>query len=259
VRADRTRLKQVLLNLLSNAVKYNRAGGRVLVHIEDAGSHWRLVVEDTGPGLAPEQQARLFVPFERLDAAASAVEGTGIGLALSRRLVEMMQGRIGVVSEPGAGSRFWVELPRASDGTTAPPVSTAEPPADSPAADGQPPRELLYIEDNPVNLQLVQQIVALRPRWRLWSAATPTEGLALARTRRPALVLLDIHLPEMDGWAVLRVLREDPLTRDIPVVAVSAQAMPEDLARGLAAGFADYLTKPLELRRLLALLDDQPG
>ncbi len=254
VRADRTRLKQVLLNLLSNAVKYNRVGGSVSVRIEDHAECWRVCIDDTGPGLDADQQARLFVPFERLEAARTAVEGTGIGLALSRRLMELMHGRIGVNSEPGRGSSFWVELPKGQEGTPAPappaPTADAEP---TPVAG--PHYDVLYIEDNPINLMLVEHIVALRPQWRLLGAASPTQGLVLARTRRPRLILLDIHLPEMDGWAVMHVLSEDAATRDIPVVAVSAQAMPADLARGRAAGFADYLTKPLHIERFLAVLD----
>ncbi|MBP6900284.1 MAG: PAS domain S-box protein [Burkholderiaceae bacterium] len=259
VLADRTRLKQVLLNLLSNAVKYTPPGGSVLVRIEDRQDCWRLCVDDTGPGLDEQQQQRLFVPFERLGAATTAVEGTGIGLAISRRLVELMHGRIGVNSERGRGSSFWVDLPKAAD--LAPPEVLALPPAlpgDAGAVASAVRRELLYIEDNPVNLLLVQHVLALRPQWQLLAASTPSQGLELARTRRPRLVLLDIHLPEMDGWAVMRVLREDPATRHIPVVAVSAQAMPSDLERGRAAGFADYLTKPLDLKRMLALLDAQP-
>jgi PAS domain S-box-containing protein len=257
IRADRTRLKQVLLNLLSNAVKYNRDGGSVSVRIEDQGACWRVCVDDTGPGLDAEQQSRLFVPFERLEAARTAIEGTGIGLALSRRLVELMRGRIGVQSEPGRGSSFWVELPKADDRAPAPaPAAPAEPVSVN-AADAQ--HELLCIEDNPANQSLVEHIVALRPQWRLLSATTPTAGLALARTHKPRLILLDIHLPEMDGWAVMRVLREDPATRDIPVVAVSAHAMPADLARGHAAGFAQYLTKPLQLERVLAVMDAHAG
>ena len=257
VQADRTRRKQVLLNLLSNAVKYNRPAGRVHVGIDDDDSHWRLCIDDTGPGLDAAQRARLFVPFERLDADRSAVEGTGIGLALSRRLVELMHGEIGVDSEPGRGSRFWVRLPKADAPAAAPAAALAgPPPADEPATDaGGQPLQLLCIEDNPVNLQVVQHMVALRPRWRVQGAATPLQGLALARAQRPRLILLDIHLPEMDGWSVMKVLREDPATRDIPVVAVSAHAMPADLARGRAAGFAEYLTKPIDLRLLLAVLD----
>jgi PAS domain S-box-containing protein len=256
--ADRTRLKQVLLNLLSNAVKYNREGGQLAVRLEDDTTHWRLCVDDTGPGLDAEQRARLFVPFERLDADRSAIEGTGIGLALSRRLVELMHGTIGVDSEPGRGSCFWVRLPKAAEATARAARAAAPVPAAADAAiePGEPKLELLCIEDNPVNLAVVQHMVALRPRWRLLDAATPARGIELARQRQPRLILLDIHLPEMDGWSVMRVLREDPATRGIQVVAVSAHAMPADLARGRAAGFADYLTKPLDLRLLLQLLDD---
>jgi len=258
VRADRTRLKQVLLNLLSNAVKYNHEGGSVTVRIEDRGAHWRLCVDDSGPGLDAEQQAKLFVPFERLQAGSSTLEGTGIGLALSRRLVELMHGRIGVHSDPGQGSSFWVELPKAEDGEAVPALPVPATDDAAPAVEG-PQYELLCIEDNPVNLLLVEHIVALRPQWRLLSAVSPLHGLELARAHRPRLILLDIHLPEIDGWAVMQVLREDPATRDIPVVAVSAQAMAADLARGRAAGFADYLTKPLNLERMLALLDAHAG
>jgi PAS domain S-box-containing protein len=258
VRADRTRLKQVLLNLLSNAVKYNHDGSSVTVRFEDRGDCWRVCVDDTGPGLDAEQQAKLFVPFERLQAVNSPVEGTGIGLALSRRLVELMHGRIGVDSEPGQGSSFWVELPKAEDGVPAPLPPAAATDAAAPAAEG-PQLELLCIEDNPVNLTLVEHIVALRPQWRLLSAVSPIDGLALARSHRPRLILLDIHLPEMDGWALMQVLREDPATREIPVVVVSAQAMASDLERGRAAGVADYLTKPLNLQRMLALLDEHAG
>ncbi|GMV75727.1 MAG: hypothetical protein AMXMBFR78_26770 [Rubrivivax sp.] len=255
--ADRTRLKQVLLNLLSNAVKYNREGGRIALHVLDEDTHWRLCVDDTGAGLSAEQRARLFVPFERLDADRSAIEGTGIGLALSRRLVELMHGEIGVESEPGAGSRFWVRLPKAEpasrphDGDGAAGVDDVGPPPTE-------PREalaVLCIEDNPVNLQVVQHMVALRPRWKLLGATTPSRGLELARSWRPRLILLDINLPEMDGWSVMQALRENPATREIPVVAVSAHTLPADLARGRAAGFVDYLTKPVALPLLLAILD----
>jgi len=253
VRADRTRLKQVLLNLLGNAVKYNRDGGRITVRVEDHGASWRLCVDDTGNGLDAVQRAQLFVPFERLDAERSGVEGTGIGLALSRRLVELMHGRIGVESEPGQGSTFWVELPKAE--AVPPPFEAASPPPSVPAPATGATLDVLCIEDNPVNMLLVEHIVSLRPQWRLVPAATPSAGLLRARSHRPQLILLDINLPEMDGWSVMKVLREDPATRDVPVVAVSAHAMPSDLARGRAAGFADYLTKPLDLARMLELLD----
>ena len=255
VRADRTRLKQVLLNLLGNAVKYNREGGWVKVRVEDEGAHWRVHVDDGGPGLDAAQQARLFVPFERLGAAATTVEGTGIGLALSRRLVESMHGTIGVHSQVGVGSSFWVQLPKATAAAAAAAPLSSAVADDAGAATAGRAVELLCIEDNPSNLRLIEGIVALRPRWRLLSAETPTRGLALARTLRPRLILLDINLPEMDGWAVMQALREDPATRDIPVYAMSANAMRGDLERGKGAGFADYLTKPLDLPRVLAVLD----
>ncbi|WP_157548589.1 ATP-binding protein [Piscinibacter sakaiensis] len=257
VRADRTRLKQVLINLLGNAIKYNRRGGSVAVRIEDRGEAWRVRVDDSGPGLDAAQCARLFVPFERLGVADGAVEGTGIGLALSRRLVELMHGTIGVFSEPGQGSSFWVDLPKAEDAV---PPALPEPAPPAPAAlaagaDDGTTLGLLCIEDNPANLMLVQHVAALRPRWRVQGAALPSAGLELARRQRPRLVLLDLHLPEMDGWSVLRVLREDPALRSLPVVAISAHAMPADIERGKAAGFDDYLTKPIDVTRLLALLD----
>ena len=259
VRADRTRLKQVLLNLLGNAVKYNREGGRVQLTLQADGEAWRIAIADQGPGLDAAQQARLFRPFERLDAAAAGIEGTGIGLAISQRLVELMHGTIGVTSAPGQGSVFWFRLPRAKP--AAPAAANGD---DDEAAPGSAPamgsdRCVLYIEDNPSNLRLVEDIVAMRPRWRLCAAETPAAGLTLARTLRPDLVLLDIHLPEMDGFAVLRALREDAQLRGTPVVAVSANAMPADIARGEAAGFDDYLTKPLVVARLLALLDRHAG
>jgi CheY-like chemotaxis protein/anti-sigma regulatory factor (Ser/Thr protein kinase) len=257
VRVDRTRLKQVLLNLLGNAVKYNRQGGRVRISLHEEGNFWRIDIADQGPGLDAAQQARLFRPFERLDAASGGIEGTGIGLAISSRLVELMHGTIGVTSTPGAGSVFWVRLPRARD---EPASKTAADNGERPAIAATAPapaadRRVLCIEDNPSNLRLVENIVAMRPRWQLSTAETPGVGLTLARTLRPHLVLLDIHLPEMDGYAVLRVLRADPDLRRTAVIAISANAMPADIARGEAAGFDDYLTKPLDVARLLSLLD----
>jgi signal transduction histidine kinase/ActR/RegA family two-component response regulator len=234
VLADAMRLRQVLLNLLSNAIKYNRPGGRVALHAEADGGGVRLVVADDGPGIPAEQQPRLFRAFERLDAGRSAVEGAGIGLALSKWLVELMHGTIGVDSAPGRGSRFWVRLPRAEAPCTA--------------------RRVLYIEDNAVNQALMQGMLGHRPGIRLQMADEPAEGLAAATAEPPDLVLLDIQLPGMDGFEVLRRLRADPVTRQVPVAAVSANAMPADLARAREAGFDDYLTKPIDFDRLRALL-----
>ncbi len=255
VQADRTRLKQVLLNLLSNAVKYNRADGTVSVTCERLAGAIQIRIRDSGPGLSPAQQARLFKPFERLEADSTGIEGSGIGLALSKRLMEAMDGDIGVDSTPGAGSTFWLRLPAASGAANAVgPVVAATATAALPVS-GQPRFDVLCIEDNPANLRLIERILAYRPDIRLRAAASPSLGLELARAARPGLILLDINLPEMDGYAVMACLRENAATRDIPVIAVSANAMPQDLARGQAAGFVDYLTKPLEISRFLAAVD----
>ncbi len=260
VRADRTRLKQVLLNLLSNAVKYNGDGGQAGVDCAVHGAAVRIGVRDTGAGLTPEQQARLFVPFERLDADQTHVEGTGIGLALSKRLMELMGGSIGVHSSPGMGSTFWVELPLAQGADVRDPAGPTEFGAATLPAQLDAQRiEVLCIEDNPANLRLIEGIMAKRPGIHLLTAMDPSRGLELARQRRPALILLDINLPDMDGYAVLRCLRENAATRDIPVFAVSANAMLKDAERGKAAGFAEYLTKPINVARLLAALDHWLG
>ena len=239
--ADPKRLRQVLLNLLSNAIKYNRRGGEVGVSIEPADGQLEFRVSDSGPGLSAEQQSRLFKPFERLDAARSGADGTGIGLALSRHLVEAMGGRIGVVSQPGQGSTFWFRLPLAEAAPAA-----AAPAAAAPA---ERRRRALYIEDNPVNLMLMAAL--LERELDLATEADPLQGLAQAQAAPPDLILLDIQLPGIDGYEVLRRLRADERTRRIPVVAVSANAMPADLAAGKAAGFDAYLTKPVELNTLL--------
>jgi len=247
VLADRVRLKQVLLNLLSNAVKYNRDQGSVSVSCARGGDTVRIAVTDTGPGLNPKQQALLFNPFERLDAEKAAIEGTGIGLALSKRLMELMQGRIGVESTPGVGSTFWLELPAAS-------VEAA--PASLPARDDATtavtgPRTLLYIEDNPANTRLMERILGKMDGLRLMTADRPGIAIELAEAHGPDLILLDINLPEMDGYAVLARLRAGARTRSIPVIGISANAMPRDLERARSAGFADYLTKPLDIKQLL--------
>ncbi|MCG6970709.1 MAG: PAS domain S-box protein [Gammaproteobacteria bacterium] len=267
VLADSTRLKQVLLNLLSNAVKYNQEHGLVTVVCRntDDGEHIQIRITDTGPGLSTEQQGRLFKSFERLDADKSAVEGTGIGLALSRRLTELMHGDIGVESKPGEGSTFWIQLPvaktQASDGEPAIQLHTAAPLSVArditTQANAQHHQwEVLCIEDNAANQRLIERILACRQDIRLLSATTPKVGLDIAQNQLPALILLDINLPDMDGYAVMECLRTSDATRHIPVVAISANAMPKDLARGNLAGFHDYLTKPLDVKKLLQVVND---
>jgi CheY-like chemotaxis protein len=219
----------------------------------------RLSVKDTGAGLAPEQLARLFVPFDRLDADKVSVEGTGIGLALSKHLTHLMGGEIGVQSTPGTGSTFWIDLPLDQD----PAQTTAVHDEPGAAATALPaaPAELrrttvLCIEDNAANLALVEQILARRGGNQLFSAADAPHGLELARRHRPDVILLDISLPGMDGWAAMARLQADECTRAIPVVAISANAMPRDVDRGRAAGFAAYLTKPLNVAQFDRVLDE---
>jgi signal transduction histidine kinase/ActR/RegA family two-component response regulator len=255
VQADRTRLKQVLLNLLSNAVKYNREGGTVTLECIACGpDRLRLSVLDTGMGLRPEQVAALFQPFNRLGQENSAQEGTGIGLVFTRRLVELMKGRIGVTSTPGVGSTFWIELSAAAPLAQLPaPAQDAGHTAAMPGAAA--PRLILYIEDNPANLRLVQEIVGFRPDLSLLSAPDGHAGLALAHTHRPAVVLMDLNLPGMNGFEVLAQLRRDPETAHIPAIALTANAMPRDIERGLSAGFARYLTKPIDIEQLNEAID----
>ena len=257
VRADRTRLKQVMLNLLANAVKYNLQGGRVQLSCTECGDVVRVEVTDTGPGLTDAQCGRLFQAFERLGADAGSVEGSGVGLALSQRLMQAMGGRIGVDSTPGVGSAFWVELPRVEpSAAAASPVAgatvAAQAPSPPPPSDAGIEHTVLYIEDNPVNVLLMQAMLEPLHGVRLLVATHPLEGLELALAARPSLVLTDIQLPELDGYEVLRRLRAQASTRDVPVIAVSANALPDDVGRSLAAGFSDYLTKPLDMDALQA-------
>jgi signal transduction histidine kinase/CheY-like chemotaxis protein len=247
VTADRTRLKQVLLNLLSNAIKYNREGGAVVVDCtQSAPGLLRISVQDTGMGLKAEQVRMLFQPFNRLGQEAGVEEGTGIGLVVTKRLVELMGGTIGVSSSPGVGSMFWVELK-----TTEPvPLPVAGPAAQTLPGMPVPERDsitLLYVEDNPANLKLVQEIIRFRPELRLLSAPDGQLGLELARAHRPDLILLDINLPGMSGFDVLRQMRSDPRTAAIPAIALTANAMPRDVERGIAAGFSRYLIKPINI------------
>ncbi|MFA5941901.1 MAG: ATP-binding protein [Sinimarinibacterium sp.] len=254
--ADRTRVKQVLINLLSNAIKYNRTGGTVSMGCS-AGcpERIRISVTDTGPGLAPGQLAQLFQPFNRLGQESSGEEGTGIGLVMTKRLVELMGGEIGVESTVGTGSVFWVELMRADDVDLPAAADEATVGAATRAQGGPAQRTVLYVEDNPANLKLVEQLIARRANLRLLSARDATLGIELARSCQPELILMDINLPGISGIKALRILQEDPLTQRIPVVAISANAMPHDIHKGLEAGFFRYITKPIKVDAFMEVLD----
>jgi PAS domain S-box-containing protein len=254
VLADDRRLRQVLLNLVSNAVKYNREQGGVSLAVEELpAGRVRLLVRDTGPGLTPEQQQRLFNAFDRLGAEATGVEGTGLGLVVSKRLTEAMGGALGVVSTTGTGSTFFVELP-AAPGRTPPSAESAGPAAPAPAAAPRV-RAVLYVEDNLDNLALVEEVLAYRPQVRLLSAVRGGPGLDLARQHLPDLILLDVHLPDLKGDEVLRQLRADPQLCDTPVIVLSADATPDHVGRLRAAGAWEYLSKPIDVAHFLGLLD----
>lgn len=257
VHADYTRLRQVLLNLLSNAIKYNRAGGRVLVTSErhESPNHLCLCVTDTGYGIERDQITRLFQPFERLDAQQATTEGTGIGLTITRRLVELMNGTIDVESTPGKGSTFRVLLPIAQ-GAEVPdrPVPHAGVSGDMRRAAPGPRKRILYVEDNPSNIKLVQQCLSTQDDLELLVAQSARQGIEMALSHTPRLVLLDINMPVMDGYQVLSSLKEADALADTPIIAVTANGMPRDIERGLAAGFHDYLTKPLDIDKLIGII-----
>jgi CheY-like chemotaxis protein/anti-sigma regulatory factor (Ser/Thr protein kinase) len=256
VAADRTRLKQVLLNLLSNAIKYNREKGVVVVSCHRVGQgNVRIAIQDTGQGLAPEQVDKLFEPFNRLGQEYGEEEGSGIGLVLTRRLVDMMKGTIGVSSSLGVGTVFWIELASAQ----APMVQglvelkVEQPVRQHSAPRGQ--RTVLYVEDNPANLKLVQEIIGFRPELQLLTAADGLAGVEMARKTLPDVILMDLNLPVLSGAEALRLLRADPATAGIAVIALTASAMASDVQAGLDSGFFRYLTKPINIAELTAALD----
>jgi CheY-like chemotaxis protein len=256
VKADRTRLKQILINLLYNAVKYNKPGGAVAVEcIPSPPDSIRISVRDTGPGLTPEQIAQLFQPFNRLGKEGGAEEGTGIGLVVTKRLVELMGGAIGMESVVGVGSVFWVELKL----THAPHLDVREA-GDAALAGMQVPdgtriRTVLYVEDNPANLELVEQIIARRTDLRLLGAADAKLGIEFALAYQPEVILMDINLPGMSGVEAMKILRADLSTAHIPIIALSANALPHDIKKAMEAGFFNYLTKPIMVNQLLGALD----
>jgi PAS domain S-box-containing protein len=257
VDADRTRLKQVLINLLSNALKYNRPGGSVDVEITSpVPDRVRISVRDSGQGLTPEQVAQLFQSFNRLGQESTAEEGTGIGLVVSKRLVELMGGVIGVESTFGTGSVFWIELNATHD--TAPQLQVAASGAAVPAqllTDGLL-RTVLYVEDNPANMTLVEQLLGRFADVRLLGARDGNLGVEMARSSQPEVILMDINLPGLNGLDAMKILHADPLTAHIPIVALSANALPRDVKKGLDAGFFRYLTKPIKVNELIDTLGE---
>ena len=255
VRADQTRLRQVLFNLVANAIKYNRENGSVRIEVARAPEERiRVSIADTGRGIRADRHDRLFQPFQRLGAEEGAVEGTGIGLAISRRLIEAMGGTMGFKSEPGVGSTFWFELPAAADEVREDPARGAALHRLSYLSGIE--RSILYVEDNPANLDLIERIFATLPNVTLLAAQTARAGLELAATRRPDLIVLDITLPGMSGYDVLARLKAMPETKHIPVLALSALAMPDDISHGLAAGFSRYVTKPIDVNAFLAAVEE---
>ena len=256
VSADRTRLKQIIINLLSNAIKYNREKGSIVVDCKAvAPDRVRFSIKDTGDGLAPEKLEQLFQPFNRLGQEEGSVAGTGIGLVVTKRLAELMGGAIGVESTVGLGSVFWCELSAAE----APSLGSQDGPGGRPS---QPPapksarvRTLLYVEDNPANMELVEQLIELRPDIHLITAVNGTLGIELAKSALPTAILMDINLPGISGVRALKILRDNKATAHIPVVALSANAMPRDIARGLEAGFFRYLTKPIIVKDFMETLN----
>lgn len=254
IRADHTRTKQVILNLLSNAVKYNTENGKITIRCEvTADNMARLSISDTGRGLTDEQKGELFTAFNRLGQESSGIEGTGIGLVITQHIVELMGGHINAESEIGKGSTFWIELPVGSDNNILEEESLSKPLIDIDLKDA---RTVLYIEDNPANLRLVTQLLSRLPNLHMWSAHEPLLGLEVAVDKEPDLILLDINLPGIDGFEVLKLLKQHSVTRDIPVIAISANAMPKDIERGFDAGFVDYITKPININQLLVTVDE---
>ncbi len=260
VTADRTRVKQVMINLLSNAIKYNTLSGTVDVYYEvgsgdSTPASIRICIRDTGEGLSEEKMSELFQPFNRLGQEAGVEEGTGIGLVVSKQLVELMQGEIGVESTVGVGSMFWVEWQLITAPQSVFSAAELEIIAEAKIHATAPSHTMLYVEDNPANLMLVEDLVARRSDLHLLSAKDGISGVEMARTILPDVILMDINLPGISGIQALKILQADPATSHIPVVALSANAIPRDIEKGLAAGFFLYLTKPIKVNEFMTALD----
>lgn len=252
IRGDKTRVRQILLNLLSNAIKFNRQGGDIRVACSAPTEGWvRISVSDTGQGIPQDQLNHLFQPFERLDINKDDVDGTGVGLALVKRLAEVMEGSVGVESVLGQGSTFWFELPGGSEPGANQQVELGVQPV------AKPTYLVLYVEDNPANLRLITKILhSHRNDIAVIAAATAEAGFDLVKEREPDLILMDINLPGMDGMQALAHLRRNVLSHEIPIIAVSADVMPSQVAKGMAAGFDRYLTKPIMISALLGVVNE---
>lgn len=258
VLADYTRLKQVILNLLSNATKYNRKGGTVTIHTSFIpAQNIRITVEDTGKGLSFEQKNRIFEPFDRMDHQNSAIEGSGIGLVITKKIIEMMDGKIDFTSKERQGSKFWVDIPLAEDikpkknNICNQQLTSMETAPQIEEKNIHSPKKILIMEDNLANLKLVEKIIAKQKNLKLITAINPVIGMILANSQKPDLILLDINLPVMDGYEVLEKLRKNDITKNTPVVAITADAMKENLEKGSSNGFSEYITKPIEIDSLL--------
>jgi CheY-like chemotaxis protein/nitrogen-specific signal transduction histidine kinase len=255
VKADHQRLKQIMLNLLSNAVKYNSEEGSIIVSATENEDRVRISVTDTGDGIPADRIGKLFSPFERLEADRTTIEGTGLGLALTKRLVEAMGGYIGIESEVGVGTTFWIEFERTEGQARIADEHIEAKPVEMEDIDESQEHRVLYIEDNLANLQLLQRLFADRPNIEMMSAMQGQLGVELAVEHKPDLILLDLNLPDIDGDEVLERLGQDARTSDIPVVMITADATPGQARRLIKAGAFDYLTKPIDVTKFFRVVD----
>ncbi len=265
ISADAVRLKQVLLNLIGNAAKYNKVAGRISITAQLRDEFMEISVEDTGPGIPLNLQSQLFQPFNRLGADSSGIEGTGVGLVITKQLVEQMGGSIGFSSEENVGSRFWVSFPLAE--------ASSEQHIDFggindagieesdvvPALDVQGIKSILYVEDNPSNQRLMAQVLNRFPQLNLSVVGMAVQGLYAARSEPPDLIILDVNLPGLSGDEMVQILKQDPITQDIPVIALSANVLAHDIQKGKDAGFDFYLTKPLNIGQLVSVMNQLLG